>query len=154
MAEKTCPKPIFPRFFPLFVVQNPGVFSGIFPLLASQFLVFPIILPSNVCLEDAINTWIAHYYCAKPMLVNSELFTPIHQGCSALVMWASHSLNYSDSPCRHQQPWNTWYLCFFGRVVTITRSARVFFPPRWKKPVQNLFFPGRFFPVFTMNTGW
>ncbi len=30
----------------------------------------------------------------------------------------------------------------------IARSASVFFPPRRKKPVQNLFFPGRFFPFF------
>ncbi len=28
-VEKTCPKPIFFRFFPLFAVQNPGVFSGL-----------------------------------------------------------------------------------------------------------------------------
>ncbi len=66
-AEKTCPKPIFSRFFPLFAVQNPGVFSRFFPLLASNLLVFPIILPSSACLENAINTWIAHYYCTKPI---------------------------------------------------------------------------------------
>ena len=54
--KKTCPKPIFSRFFPLFAVQNPGVFSGFFPLLASHLLVFPIILQSNACLENAINT--------------------------------------------------------------------------------------------------
>ncbi len=75
-------KKVLGRFFPLFAVQNPGVFSGFFPLLASHLLVFPIILPSNACLENAINT---HYYCAKPMAVNSELFTPIHQGCNALM---------------------------------------------------------------------
>ena len=46
-AEKTCPKPIFSRFFALFAVQNPGVFSGFFSLLANHLLVFPIILPSN-----------------------------------------------------------------------------------------------------------
>ena len=142
-------KVFFPgRLFPLFVVQNPRVFSRFFPLFASQLLVLPIVLPSDGCLENAISTWIAHYYCAKPMLVNSELFTPIHQGCSALVMWAAHSLNYSDSPCRHQQPWNRWYWCFFRLGRDKNAVSKGIFPPRWKKPVQGGFFFFWFLPWF------
>ncbi len=39
-AEKTCQKPIFSRFFPLFAVQNPGVFSGGFPAVGQSFISF------------------------------------------------------------------------------------------------------------------
>ncbi len=46
-AEKTCPKPIFSSFFPLFAVQNSGVFSRFFPLLDSQKGFFPPIFQVN-----------------------------------------------------------------------------------------------------------
>ncbi len=38
-----------------------------------------------------------------------------------------------------------WPLKVFSTSVVTTGSARAFFPPRWKKPVQNLFFQGGFF---------
>ncbi len=74
----------------------------------------------------------------KQVCINrmGELFTPIQQGCSALMTWAAHSLNYSDSPCRHRQPWNSWDWCFFGRGSRQQRDQQGYF----FHPVQNLFF--------------
>ncbi len=59
------------------------------------------------------------------------------------------SLNDSDSPWSHQQPWNRWDWCFFGRGSRQQRGQQgYFFRLGGKKPVQNLFFPGRFLPWF------
>ncbi len=83
---------------------------------------------------------------------------------TGLATWAAHSL---DTECitgglvlsfDTSKKWlkDPNYYRFSSFFSATTQSARVFFPPRWKKPVQNLFFPGRFFPVFTMvfSTPW
>ncbi len=102
---KNLSKTYFFQVFSAFCRPKLRSFFRVFSAFGQSIIsFFPIILPSNACHENAINTWIAHYYGAKPMLVNSELFTPIHQGCSALSDVSISLLDYSDSPCRHQQP--------------------------------------------------